>query len=105
MPMPVASGNHWPSCRSAADAGAEVVAEDVGEGADAEVAGVLLVGVPGVGLEVVDGGDDFGVVAPGEAGPGVEGVVGGEGGVSGGGDGALEVGNGYGVRKRVGIEV
>jgi hypothetical protein len=51
------------------DAGTEVVAEDVGEGADAEVAGVLLVGMPGLKLEVVDRGDDLGIVAEGEARP------------------------------------
>ena len=86
------------------DAGAEVVAEDVGEGADAEVAGVLLVGVPGVALEVVDGGDDCGVVAPGEAGPGVEDLVGGEVGVPGEFAEAVEVGHGHGVMEPVGVE-
>ena len=40
--------------------GPKWIAEDVGERADAEVAGVLLVGVPGVALELVDGGDDLG---------------------------------------------
>ncbi len=86
------------------DAGAEVVAEDVGEGADAEVAGVLLVDVPGVGLEVVDGGDDFGVVAPGEAGPGVDDLLGGEVGVPGEFAEAVEVGHGHGVMHPVGVE-
>ena len=86
------------------DAGAEVVAEDVGESADAEVAGVLLVGVPGVSLEFVDGGDDCGVVAPGEAGPGVEDLVGGEVGVPGEAAETVEVRHGHRVMEPVGVE-
>ena len=81
-----------------------MVAEDVGERADAEVAGVLLVDVPGVALELVDGGDDCGVVAPGEAGPGVEDLVGGEVGVPGEPAEAVEVGHGHGVMHPVGVE-
>src|ERR1700743_804969 len=71
------------------DAGAVVVAENVGEGADAEVSRVLLVDLPGVALELVDGGDDSGVVAPGEAGPAVEKLGGGGGWGSGGAGHAL----------------
>ena len=75
MPMPCVVGAE-PLAPAVAlggfDAGAVVDADDVGERAEAERAGVLLVDLPGVELELVDGGDDEWVVAEGEARPTVD---------------------------------
>ena len=86
------------------DTGAEVIAEDVSERADAEVARVLLVDVPRVALQLVDSGDNCRIIPPSKARPGVEDLVSREVGVPGELAEAIEIGHGHGVMHPVGIE-
>ncbi len=66
--------------------------------------GVLLVDVPGVALEVVDGGDDFGIVAPGEARPRIDDLIGSEIGIPCELAEAVEIGHRHGMMQPVVIE-